>query len=311
MNKRIALTGATGFVGQHLLSYLVSRGYNVTALTRRPQKPIENVKWILGDFESVSSLKELIEGTDVIINVAGLVKASNLNDFQKANSIAVRALISAGKSIEKPPYFIQISSLAAREPLISDYAKSKADGEEILKNNDTNLNWTILRPPGIYGPADTETLKIFNLIKWRLALYPANRHHRASWIHVMDLVKAVTVLIESNQHYGQTIEIDDGHDQGYSHEDFFKISANVMGIKPLRITVPKFILKLIGHTNDILGRIFGFVPMVSAKKTNELCHSDWVAQKSNQLKPSEWRAEYDLQKGLKETLDWYKNNEYI
>jgi nucleoside-diphosphate-sugar epimerase len=124
-------------------------------------------------------------------------------------------------------------------------------------------------------------------------------------------VKAITLLIKSKDHFGKTIEIDDGHEQGYSHEEFFNISSDIMGISPLKITVPKLILKLIGHTNDILGHIFGYVPMVSAKKTNELCHSNWVVDKSNTLKSPKWRAEYDLQKGLKETLDWYKNNEYI
>ncbi|MBT5186402.1 MAG: NAD(P)-dependent oxidoreductase [Kordiimonadaceae bacterium] len=308
MNKHIAVTGATGFVGQHLLCQLISKGYKVTALTRRPQKPIENVHWILGDFESASSLRELVQDADVVINVAGLVKAPNLDDFQKANSIAVDALMNAIKSANKIPYFIQISSLTAREPTISDYARSKFDGEEKVKNNNLNLNWTILRPPGIYGPKDTETLKIFNLIKWHLALFPANRHHRVSWIHVFDLVKAITFLIESNDHFSQIIEIDDGHEKGYSHEEFFKISSDIMGISPLKITLPQCLLRFIGHTNDILGHIVDYVPMVSVKKTNELCHSNWVVDKTKTIKGSEWRAEYDLQKGLKETLDWYKNN---
>ena len=100
-------------------------------------------------------------------------------------------------SNEKTPHFIQISSLSAREPQISDYAFSKYQGEENLKNNKTSLNWTIVRPPGIYGPQDTETLKIFSMLKWHFALFPANRHNRVSWIHVNDLVKAISLLIEN------------------------------------------------------------------------------------------------------------------
>ncbi|MDG1438150.1 MAG: NAD(P)H-binding protein, partial [Emcibacteraceae bacterium] len=80
MTKTIALTGATGFVGGHLLHSLVSRGFIVKALTRRPQKNIDNVTWISGDFENCSALKELLKDVDVIINVAGLVKAKNKND---------------------------------------------------------------------------------------------------------------------------------------------------------------------------------------------------------------------------------------
>lgn len=311
MSTRIALTGATGFVGGHLLEELLSRGYTVNALTRRHQQARENVNWINGDLENPSAISELVQDVDIIINVAGLVKANSQSEFIAANSDAVSTLIEAVKLSQKQPHFIQISSLTAREENISDYAMSKHQGEVSLKNNALDINWTIIRPPGVYGPKDNETLKIFKALTWRVALSPSNSAYRVSWIHVSDLVKAISHLLENKNYYGQTIELDDGHENGYSHKEFYRMAAKILDLNPLYITLPKIVLKSIGHINDIVGRIFSYAPMVSAMKVNEMCHPDWVCRNETEEQIIGWSPEYDLESGLKETLDWYKKNNYI
>lgn len=311
MTKRIALTGATGFVGGHLLNSLLSHGFRVNALTRGSQQPVKNVHWINGDLQKTSALTELVKDADVIINVAGLVKAKSRSDFFKANTDAVSSLLGAIDASSGNQQFIQVSSLAAREAKISSYAESKFQGEVLLKSHHPSLKWTIIRPPGIYGPDDSETLKIFNMLKWRFALFPGSRKNRVSWIYVADLVTAIINLIGKEEYYNRLIEIDDGSENGYSHEEFYSIASDILGVSPLKITIPKFILKIGGHINDMFGRIFGYTPMVSAMKVNELCHVNWVCDKKHEIEPDDWKAEHNLESGLKETLDWYKNNEYI
>lgn len=311
MNKIVALTGATGFVGGHLLNALLSQGYIINALTRQPRKSTENLTWINGDLQNTAAIKELICDADIVINLAGLVKARSLNDFNAANSVAVTTILNEINALENKPHFIQISTLAAREAGLSHYASSKFDGEQRIINNETNLNWTILRPPAIYGPRDLETLKIFKMIKFRLALYPDNKHNRASWLHVEDLSEAILKIMEQDRHYGKIIEIDDGQARGYSHEELFNICSEIMEIKPLYISIPKFILKLIGHSNDIIGAILRTAPMVSSQKVNELCHSDWVCHNDEDNEIKGWHPKYDLNKGLKQVLKWYKDNQYI
>ncbi|MEZ5757130.1 MAG: NAD(P)-dependent oxidoreductase [Emcibacteraceae bacterium] len=309
--KTIALTGATGFVGGHLLKELLTRGFQINALTRRHQLPIDNVSWIYGGLGDQAALKELCSNADIVINVAGLVKAMNKQDFLEANAVAVSNILGAISPENKPDHFIQVSSLAAREPQLSDYAVSKFMGEEELKNNNLSLNWSIIRPPGIYGPGDTETLKIFKMLKSGLAIFPANRENRVSWIHVSDLVNSIISTIENEQLFSQILEVDDGQPGGYTHEYFYNTAASIMQVSPLKITSPKFILKSTGHINTISGRIFGYSPMLSAKKVNEICHSDWVCNPQMGIPADNNVIEYDLQKGLKQTLDWYKKNEYI
>ncbi|MCP5382220.1 MAG: NAD(P)-dependent oxidoreductase [Kordiimonadaceae bacterium] len=309
--KKIALTGATGFVGGHLLKDMLARGYHVSALTRRPQQQIDNVKWINADLGDQSALIELCKDADIIINVAGLVKAMNKQDFLEANSVSVSNLLNAINPDCKPKHFIQISSLAAREPHLSDYAFSKFMGEEAIKNNSLSLNWTIIRPPGIYGPGDTETLKIFKMLKSGLAIFPANRNNRVSWIHVSDLVNSIISTFENNQFFNQILEIGDGQQGGYTHEYFYNTAASIMQVSPIKITSPKFLLKSTGHLNSISGRIFGYPPMLSAKKVNEICHPDWVCNPLMEFPIDKNKIRYDLEEGLKQTLDWYKKNEYI
>lgn len=310
MTKRIALTGATGFVGRHLLKELLSHGFKVNALTRRQQQKLTNVRWISGDLQNKSALAELVNDADVVINVAGLVKAKSKSDFFKINADAVTDLLDAIDASERNPEVIQISSLAAKESQFSSYAKSKFRGEEFLRNR-PNLNWIIIRPPGIYGPDDSETLKIFKMLIWRIALFPGSRKNRVSWIHVTDLVVAIRILIGKEEYYSKLIEVDDGSENGYSHEEFYSISSDILGVRPIKLTIPKSILKIGGHINDIFGRIFGYAPMVSAMKVNELCHDNWVCDKELKIEPNDWAAKHNLESGLKETLDWYKNNEYI
>lgn len=310
MTKIIALTGATGFVGRHLLHTLASQGFIIKALTRRPQSDLKNVIWVSGDLQNQSSLKELVEDVDVIVNVAGLVKAKNLAEFLDSNARSIENILNAIDN-HKKPHFLQISSLAAREENISDYAFSKRQGEINLASNTKVLPWTIIRPPGIYGPRDNETLKIFKMLKSGLAFFPDNKNNRVSWINIKDLVSAIIHLMDNEKYFQRILEVDDGNPNGYTHEEFYKTVCEILNVRPFYITIPKFILKLFGHINDIFGRIFNYAPMVSAKKVNEICHSDWVCRKNDEFVLDDWQAKIDLKTGLKETLDWYKNNEYI
>ncbi len=310
MTKRIALTGATGFVGSHLIKNLLSRGYLVNALARKEQQTEDGVQWIYGDLENENALAKLIEDCDTVINVAGLIKAKKTSDFMSANAHAVTKLKSISKKSPHNPLFIQISSFAARERHLSDYAESKYQGEEILKIGD-EVRWTILRPPAVYGPGDIETLKIFKVVKSGFAFFPANKNNRVSWIHISDLCDAIATLVETENCENTTFEVDDGAPDGYSHEEFFKITAKVMDKSVISTTIPKPVLKIIGSTNQVLGKLMNYAPMVTSKKVNEICHSDWVLNKNIDFKTTGWHPKIRLEDGLKETLDWYKNNKYI
>jgi len=311
MTKIAAITGATGFVGKHLIRELIAQGFQVNALTRRPQPETSSVNWIEGDLENRTALALLVKNADVIYHLAGLIKAQRRDDFTRINSHGVQTLIDVIHHSGHSPHFIHLSSLAAREGQLSSYAQSKRKGEEILANTAGNMPWTILRPPGIYGPEDRETLKIFKAISFRIALLPGRADNRASWIYVPDLAKAMITVAENQACYGKILDVDDGKKDGYSHKEMYEIAANILNIRPFKFTVPHIILKIIGHINILFSTIFGYIPMITPEKVNELCYPDWICHGPHVMTLTNWQPENDLDLGFSKTLRWYKENNLI
>lgn len=311
MSKIAAVTGATGFVGKHLLRELVAQGFQVKALTRRPQPETKNISWINGDLENTEALSQLIEDTDVLFHLAGLVKAKTTEEFNRINSQSVLTLTDIIKRSTSKPHFILLSSLAARERYLSGYAESKRKGEENLAENAGDLPWTILRPPGIYGPEDKETLKIFKAVSARIAPLPGGSENRVSWIYAPDLVRAMIAVSDNNDCFGQILDVDDGAENGYSNQELYETASDILKIKPLIFVLPKIFLKFIAHINALFSTIFGYTPMVTPEKVNELCYPDWICRGPHVMRMTKWKPQTDLKEGFKKTLKWYKENNLV
>ncbi|MCF8475197.1 MAG: NAD(P)-dependent oxidoreductase [Emcibacter sp.] len=311
MTKIIAVTGGTGFVGKHLIRELIHQGYHVKALTRSPQAETSNVNWIKGDLENTDSLKKLIENSDALIHLAGLIKTKRKENFKLINSETIPKLLEIVHNMSSKPHFILLSSLAARERHLSHYAESKRKGEEFLMSGAKNIPWTILRPPGIYGPEDLETLKIFKAVSSGIAPLPKNSHNRASWIYAPDLAKAIISLLGNTACFGQCLDVDDGKEGGYSNQELYATASNILNVKPLQFTIPKFGLTFISHLNVLFSTFFGYTPMITPDKINELCYPDWICHGPHVMKVTEWKPQTDLKQGFENTLKWYKENNLI
>jgi len=317
MTKIAAVTGATGFVGKHLICELIAQGFQVNALTRRPrpkkEKPEkENINWISGDLDNRLALMELVKNADVVYHLAGLVKAKSKDDFNHVNSHAVKTLVDViHQSATKPhakPHFILLSSLAARERKLSAYAESKRKGEEILTEHAGDMSWTILRPPGVYGQEDKETLKIFKAVSYRMSILPGSADNRASWIYAPDLARALIAVTDNQACYGQILDVDDGKKDGYANQEMYETAADILNISVFNVVMPRFILKAFGHINVLFSTLFDYIPMITPEKVNELCHSDWICHGPHVMKLTNWKPETSLKRGFEKTLKWYKDN---
>ena len=317
--KTIALTGATGFVGQPLLR-LLAQNHHIKALTRRPQPPRQNVEWILGDFDNPSVLKTLTAECDIVIHCAGLIKARNAETFNHINAESVTALLNA---INNPvpeaqlptpttPHFILISTMAAQVPGISSYGDSKRLGEEYLKRNAGTMPWTIIRPPAVYGPGDAETLKMFKPLQYGLKVLPAVKDQRAALIHVTDLTEAIAACMLSNSCYGKLLNVSDNNIDGYTLADIMTLAATLLGRhKTIEIRLPRWILKTIAVSNVFIARICGITPMLTPEKVREIYHASWVAEGDFVQDDTPWQSRYSLEQGLSETLQWYRQEKLL
>lgn len=305
-DKTVALTGATGFLGRYLIKTLVKRGYHVRALTRRPQTNQPGVTWIQGDVRLPESLDALAIGADIFIHAAGLTKALNLDEFRSVNKMGSWHALQAAKH-SKVKKFIMVSSMAAREPGLSHYARSKMEGDHALTSFKWPFDWMIIRPGGIYGPGDTEFLPMFKLAAKGFMVTAGGKNNRFALIHGADM--ATIIADQIDQPFTQTIyEADDRHPNGYQAADLAEIFTKIYD-RPIRLfNIPAFLLKIIGTVNSLRAFLTRKAQFITHKKANELTHTDWSV---HQAAKTDSDIQYTLQSGFDETYQWYKENQLL
>jgi uncharacterized protein YbjT (DUF2867 family) len=212
----VAVTGGTGFVGKITIDRLIEAGWTVRALTRKKQLDRPNLVWVDGCLDDPESLSRLCDGADAVLHIAGVVNAPDAAGFETGNVTGTDNMIAAAKDAGARR-FVYISSLSAREPRLSNYGASKAKAEKRV--GASMLDWTIIRPPGIYGPGDAELLDMFKLAQKGWALLPPKG--RSSWIHVDDLARLLVATLPVHEvATARTFEADDGEPNGWDHARF-------------------------------------------------------------------------------------------
>ena len=308
MTGTVALTGATGFVGGHVLRALLMAGWRVNALMRGPARlnAAPGLTVIEGDLADEQALARLIGGVDLIIHCAGVTKAATNAEFFRVNTAGTATLATVAATGTNPPRFILMSSLAAREPALSAYADSKRQAEAAVDELGNALQWTALRPPAVYGPGDQDILLYFKQFDKGLAFLPGDAAQRLSLIHVSDLADAVVALAGISGYDGGPIEVHDGHAGGYRWQDIVAVATEVFGHPIRTVPVPRPIMLLLAACTRAGSRVLGKRPILSPGKVDELYHPDWVCQGNFLCELTDWKPRIGLAQGLGETLRWYR-----
>lgn len=293
----IAVTGGTGFVGSHFIELALAQGHQLRALTRRPQPERAGITWIEGALDKPDSLTALVQGADAVLHIAGVINAPDRAGFAAGNIEGTRALIAATEAAGVRR-FVQVSSLTAREPDLSLYGWSKAEADKLLIAS--NLDWTIVRPPAIFGPRDQEMLELFKLAKRHVVPLPPVGG-RMSVIAVGELIRLLLALPTSNALIREIVEPDDGRPDGWDHRDFARAIGVAMGSKVLPLPLPRPIL-------DAIAALDGLFRGKNAKLTPDrvayFCHRDWV---SHARPPTDvWAPQEETPTALTATAQWYR-----
>lgn len=293
----LAITGGTGFVGSTLIDLALAGGHQVRALTRRPQPPRDGVAWIEGALDTPDALDRLVAGADAVIHVAGVVNAPTRAGFASGNIDGTRAMIAAATrgGVRR---FVQVSSLAAREPGLSAYGWSKAEADALLKASD--LDWTIVRPPAVYGPGDMDIFELFRMANKGMALLPPGG--RLSVIYVADLARLLLALAEKDP--GKHIyEPDDGRDGGWTHAEFARAIGEAVGKRVRPLAMPRWVMRL-AAAGDGLAR--GTKAKLTRDRVDYMCHPDWTATHGAKPPADLWQPRIPTQQGLADTAAWYR-----
>jgi nucleoside-diphosphate-sugar epimerase len=300
---RLAVTGATGFVGGRLARLAVAEGHQLTALTRRPQQDERGIDWIEGTLDTRESLRRLVESADAVIHVAGVVKASHRATFEAGNVTGTLQLLAAATAggVHR---FVHVSSLAAREPDLSLYGASKAKAERLVAQS--GLDWAIVRPPAVYGPGDGEMLDLFKAA--RTGIVPLPPRGRLSIIHVDDLARLLLALVAPDAPRHVQYEPDDGQPGGYTHKQFANAVGSAVERRPLSVSVSAPLLRFGARIDRALRRDGA---KLTADRAAYFCHPDWTSDPGKAPPAALWRPEFSAEVGLARTAAWYREQGWL
>ncbi len=307
MSGIVAVTGATGFLGRHLVRALAKDGWRPRVLVRRdPIHPLWRdieVEVVTGDLKTPGALDRLCRGADVVIHVAGLIKAASLDGFNAVNRDGARAAAQAAQAAGAR--FILVSSLAAREPTLSNYAASKRAGEDAVR--EISPSALIVRPPAIYGPGDTETLGLFELAAKSPVLPVLSPATRIAMIHVEDA--AAKLVAFCRRPVSGLVELSDVRRDGYTWSEIMTAAGAVMHRAPRLIRLPDKALLVAGTLADAWSSATKTPSVFGFGKARELLHRDWSLSSAPMAEgvPSV----FGLTDGFAHTVDWYRKQGWL
>jgi len=304
--RLVAVSGATGFLGAHVIVALSTAGCRIRILThRQPPHPLWRdvpVEVVSGTVTEAAACARLVAGADIVIHAAGLIKALTDDDFQEINGQGAAIMAKAARDSR----FVLISSLAAREPLVSAYAASKRAGELAAEQAFSNFpeRLVILRPPALYGPWDRPGLTFFKAAGGRVA--PVFGNGRTAIMHVQDAANAIARVAMGAPIAGCYALAAPGL-AAYSTRELVQAAALAVGGNPRLIPIPAAIVRAAGTLFGWTARLRGKAGILSAGKARELLHPDWTVGSGEVLPFSVFQPVIPLDEGLRTTADWYRS----
>ncbi len=323
---RILLTGATGFVGSHIIEQLLSDKHDIVVTIRKSS----SLKWIKNyplQFEYCSlnnedQLSKILSNIDVVIHCAGVVRALDWNAYYDTNVLGTKNLVNAViKNKDKIKKFIYISSQAAmgpssnevpkllteKEDPVSNYGKSKLLAEQEVKKLKGVIPYTIIRPASVYGPRDKDIFIFFNLVKHHLRPNTYNKH-LIQLVFVKDIAKVISISLKNESTNNKIYYLCDGNI--YSWKDVAKTIAKSNNIKTIPVILFDFIFKTVAFFYEIIAKITKKPQVLSKEKIIEMLQLYWTADNSDIIKDTGFEFE-KLENGAKITYNWYLENKYF
>lgn len=338
------VTGATGFVGSNLVEQLRQRAWNVRCLVRDARRGavLEQLgaELHVGTLADCESLQRAIAGVDYVFHVAGRVRALSENQFVADNVEGTRHVVEAAAAQEQPPVVVLVSSLAAGGPSrpnaprcetdidepISAYGKSKLDAERAAATLADEVPISVIRPPIIFGPADTASLAIFKGVKLsRLHPVPGFRRFPVSLVHVHDLCEAMIRIAERGSRLsaapnGAPTNRDAkqrsgvyyvGAERSVPYGDLGKLAAQSMGSSAMAVPIPKAVFWIVGGVAELVGQIARQPGVLNLDKIREAVAPGWECCDCRLREELDYQPAASLEDRFAETAQWYREHGWL
>ena len=319
---KIAVTGATGFIGSHLAENLSTAGHEVTVLARSP----ERLAWIrhlpvrvvYGDLDNGEAVRDLVAGQEAVVHAAGVTLAASRGEFLRLNVDGSVRLLSAALALSpRLTRFVYVSSQAAMGPSpagacleedaprqpISAYGESKSLAEAALARFADRVPITFVRPPWVYGPRDRHTLAYFQLAARGVRLVVGARS-RYSIVHAADLADGIRLAAESTLPGARAYFFTDG--DGRTSEDLSRIIADAAGRRTVRVPVPVAVVAVVAAANELAGAVVRRPPFIGWRKLGEVRNPCWVVSDRRAREELGYRPAIATERGMADTAAWYR-----
>jgi nucleoside-diphosphate-sugar epimerase len=304
VTARVAVTGASGFIGRHVADQLAARGIAVVPIGR----PFVR-----------ASLADTLRGADAVVHLAGVVSALHEQEYMAANADGTRIVAEAAG--DAGLRVINISSLAAAGPAaaqtprseadrsapINAYGRSKLAGERAVALVE-GLRWTTLRPGVVYGPGDRALLPLFKIAARGVMPLVGRLDAAYTFIHVHDLVRAVTAAIDAPA-TGDTIFV--GHPRPATTREILEGVRAATGARAAIIRIPMPLTHAAALAGDVAGRLRGKPTLINSRRYAELAAEGFVCRVDRLRERLGIVAEIDLEQGLADAYAWYRREGWL
>lgn len=322
------VTGATGFIGSHLVEFLIEKGYTVRILIRKSSrlewlhgKPIE---WILGDLERPNLAKESLKGVDYVFHLAGVIDTASKKRYFQVNTEGTRRLLEAFAETKVPlKRFVLVGSQAAGGPShlekgvreddpphpVSYYGASKLAAEKEALRFKNQFPIVILRPPTIYGPREKRVFRAFQMMQRGYALAVGNRPKYISFCYVADLVRAIELVAKADCPSGRVYNITSS--RPYEWLEFIEAIGKSLQCSYRIYRIPEPLLLLFGLGGEIYSRLSQRSTLFTWQKVKEFVQNSWAIDGTRIQNELGWREETPLSEGLSRTAEWYRKEDWL
>lgn len=317
------VTGATGFIGSHLVDLLLKQKYAVRVLVRKTSDTVWlhglPIDYVYGDLFDRDALRQAVAGVDYVFHSAGVTKAKKAEEYFRGNTEGVRNMLDA-VSQHNPGLkrFVQISSQTAAGPSpgitpvteetlphpITTYGQSKLKAEQACAEHRGTIPITIVRPPAVYGPRDKDIYEFFKTMSKGLQPMVGMKEKFVSLIHVGDLVRGFVLAAESEKALGQTYFISSS--QVYGWKEVGEVSRRVIGKSAFRIKVPEAGVFAIAAFSEFFGLFSKKPVLINFEKACDMVQDYWTCDSSKAQRDFGFRQEIPLEEGIRRTVEWYR-----
>jgi dihydroflavonol-4-reductase len=326
--ETLLITGATGFVGSHVIEAF-ERGQptSLRALVRKDSDArrlnARGVACVQGSLESPEALAEAVSGVDAVLHLAAATKARTPEEYQRANAGGTQAVVEAMLAAKpRPKRLIYLSSLAAVGPSregrpvtrddlpmpLTAYGRTKLAGEKICLAVANDMEVAVLRAPAVYGPRDRDVFEFFRLARLGVLPLPSGPDRRLQMIHAADLARALLLAATAE---GATGVYHVAEARSYLWQEMARMVSDAVGRKAIVLRIPGGLISAAAALSESAAGLVGKSTIFNRDKARELLAPGWLCETELARRDFGFEAQIPLQAGLSQTADWYRANQWL